>query len=164
MSKQKLVTTLELDAEEMNFAAAHFTLFSATTRERLHGHNYRLFVAITTVIQDNGLAFDYAIYKEKLINLCQALNSYLLLPQFSPHLKIEENDANYQVTFNGEEMTFLKCDTVILPIRNVTIEELAHYFAAEIIKDEDCKRYEITKIVTRISNGPGQSAEATLVL
>ena len=32
--------TLYIDKESHKFSAAHYTIFSATERERLHGHNY----------------------------------------------------------------------------------------------------------------------------
>ena len=34
------LTTLYIDKESHKFSAAHYTIFSATERERLHGHNY----------------------------------------------------------------------------------------------------------------------------
>ena len=43
-------TTLELCQEEMKFSAGHFTILSATERERLHGHNFTVYVAITGVV------------------------------------------------------------------------------------------------------------------
>ncbi len=33
-------TVIEITKEALHFAAAHFTLFSATERENLHGHNF----------------------------------------------------------------------------------------------------------------------------
>ena len=34
------LTTIELSKEYLKFSAGHFTVFSATERERLHGHNF----------------------------------------------------------------------------------------------------------------------------
>ena len=31
------LTTIEIDKENLKFSAAHFTIFSGTERERLHG-------------------------------------------------------------------------------------------------------------------------------
>ena len=38
--------TIRLAKENMKFSAAHFTIFSASERERLHGHNFRVEVDI----------------------------------------------------------------------------------------------------------------------
>ena len=45
MTQTQRTTTLELYKEEMKFSAGHFTIFSATERENLHGHNFSVYVA-----------------------------------------------------------------------------------------------------------------------
>jgi 6-pyruvoyl-tetrahydropterin synthase len=37
---------IELAKEDFKFSAAHFTLFGPDAAERLHGHNYRVTVAV----------------------------------------------------------------------------------------------------------------------
>ena len=54
-------TTIEIRKEYLHFSAAHFTVFSATERERLHGHNWRIGALITGPVGDDGLCFDYDI-------------------------------------------------------------------------------------------------------
>ena len=44
------LSTIEIYKENMKFSAAHFTIFSDTHREHLHGHNYTAHVALTTEI------------------------------------------------------------------------------------------------------------------
>ena len=41
------LTTLYIDKESHKFSAAHYTIFSATERERLHGHNYVVVVELS---------------------------------------------------------------------------------------------------------------------
>src|SRR5579883_3097874 len=116
----------------MKFYAGHFTVFSETVRENLHGHNYQVYVAFTTQIEDEGLSFDYRFYKDKCYKLCQHLDETVLLPSLCKFLAITEKGDYYHVGFNTEEMIFLKRDVKILPIRNATVEELSHWFLQQI--------------------------------
>ena len=54
--------TIRLAKENMKFSAAHFTIFNASERERLHGHNFRVEVDIEARMLGNGMCFDYGIF------------------------------------------------------------------------------------------------------
>ncbi len=157
----KRQTTIVIDKQYLHFSIAHFTIFSATSRERLHGHNVRIGVSITGEIDDNGLCFDYAIYKKILKELCARYDEYTLIAENSPHLSIEEDGDYYNVTHNGIVMPLLKTDTILLPILNVTIEELAIYLLKELIADKDLlDELKISAFEMRVSSGPDQWARA----
>ncbi|MBT4521569.1 MAG: 6-pyruvoyl tetrahydropterin synthase, partial [Halieaceae bacterium] len=89
------LTTLYIDKEIHKFSAAHYTIFSATERERLHGHNYSVSARIVAPVGSNGLAADYGLYKSRLMSLCDALDEYLLLAGESPYQRIEEDGVYY---------------------------------------------------------------------
>ena len=105
------LTTLYIDKERHKFSVAHFTIFSATERERLHGHNYSVSARIVAPMGDNGFAADYKVYKNRLGVLCEKLDEYMLLAGESPYQQIEEDGACYHVTFAGVQMQFLRSDT-----------------------------------------------------
>ena len=48
------LATLHIDKQAHKFSAAHFTIFSETDRERLHGHNYGVSARIVAAMGDNG--------------------------------------------------------------------------------------------------------------
>ena len=150
------LTTIELSKEYLKFSAGHFTVFSATKRERLHGHNFAVSASIVAPVGDNGLCFSYGEFKAKLESLCEQLDEYMLLPGRSPYLQISESGNEYLVQFNGEQMRFLKSDTLVLPIRNATVEEFAAYLLGQLIDDPDINRYEVKQIEMKVSSGPGQ--------
>lgn len=150
------LTTIELSKEYLKFSAGHFTVFSATERERLHGHNFQVSASIVAPVGDNGLCFSYGEFKAKLESLCDELDEYMLLPGQSPHLAIDVAGDEYRVTFNGETMHFLKSDTLILPIRNATVEEFASYLLTRLISDQDIVKYDVQQIEMKVSSGPGQ--------
>ena len=63
------LTTIYIDKESHKFSAAHFTIFSASERERLHGHNFSVAARIVAPVDANGLTGDYAVYKAQLKKL-----------------------------------------------------------------------------------------------
>jgi 6-pyruvoyltetrahydropterin/6-carboxytetrahydropterin synthase len=153
------LTTLFIDKESHKFSAAHFTIFSSSERERLHGHNYSVSVRIVAPIGPNGFSADYNVYKSRLKSLCDDLDEYLLLAGESPYQRIEEAGAYYRVSFAGEEMMFLQSDTQVLPISNATVEEFSHYLLQRLrqaSEGEDLREIELC-----VASGPGQRASAT---
>lgn len=155
------LTVIELTKPYLEFSAGHFTMFSATHREKLHGHNFNVHAEFLAEIQDSGIAFDYMIYKKKLLALCQQLNGYFLLAGKSPYLKIEEQDEFYCGIFNNEKILLPKSDVIIMPIRNVTIEELANWFLQQLVNQkEEIQEYRIHKIRLKVYSAPGQGALA----
>jgi 6-pyruvoyltetrahydropterin/6-carboxytetrahydropterin synthase len=155
------LTVVEIQKEENNFSAGHFTIFSATDREDLHGHNYYVSLALTVMIDDNGLAFDYRIYKRKLQALCKLLDRKFLLPSQSKYLHLEDTGDMWVGHYGDEKIPFLKRDVVILPITNVTIEELSHWFLEQLTEDKQMiAQHGINDITIKVFNGPGQSGSA----
>ena len=155
-------TVIELHKEEMKFSAGHFTIFSATERERLHGHNFRVHAALTCEVADDGLAFDYAIYKRKIFDMCREWNEYFMLPEHSPHLRLEHTDEYLIAHFNGERLPFLYKDVLILPVTNVTVEELSRLVLQRLVEYRKAEGHALVSgIEVKIFSGPGQSASAT---
>lgn len=156
------LSTIELFKEEMKFSAGHFTVFSSTVRENLHGHNYNVYAAFTTEIEDEGLSFDYRFYKEKCYKLCQSLDEIVLLPGRCKYITITEQGDYYHVAFHNEVIIFLKRDVRILPIHNLTVEELSHWFLQQILADkEELLTNKIRNINIKVFSGPGQSGSAS---
>lgn len=159
----KRLATLTLHKDENHFSAGHFTIFSSTEREDLHGHNYNVSLAIDVMLKTNGIAFDYRIYKKKLQDLCSQLDRRFLLPNQSEYLKIEDAGDMWFAHFHHERIPFLKRDVVILPVCNVTIEELSNYFLQHLASNPaELKEHHIQSMTVSVYNGPGQSGCATL--
>lgn len=155
------VTHLEIHQAEFSFSAGHFTIFSATEREALHGHNYNVSIKFHFTITHNGLAFDYRHYKKKINELCTSIDRHFLLPAHSPYLALEEQADYWIAIFNQKKIPFLKEDVIILPLVNITIEELAYWFLEKIREsDTEFSAHGIHGIELKVYNGPGQSASA----
>lgn len=148
------LTTLYIDKESHKFSAAHYTIFSATERERLHGHNYSVSAKIVAPMGSNGFSADYNLYKNRLAALSNSLDEYMLLAGESPHQVITEEGAYYRVQFAGDEMLFLQSDTLVLPIRNATVEEFSYYLLQRLLQDSAAD--DLREIELCVASGPGQ--------
>jgi len=153
-------TTIEISKEYLHFAAAHFTLFSATERENLHGHNFHVTLEAEAPVQADGLTFDYNILKKALKALCDELDEQVLMPSESPYLSIQTTDGYTWVNFANERIPFLSRDLTLLPIRNVTVEELAHYLLERLLAEPRIQALDIHHLLLRCSSGEGQWASA----
>jgi 6-pyruvoyltetrahydropterin/6-carboxytetrahydropterin synthase len=154
-------TVIEISKEYLHFAAAHFTIFSATHREDLHGHNFHVQAEAHCSIGDDGLAFDYNLLKVRLKALCDGLDEKTLLPENSPFLQLETEDDYIVATFAEERIPFLPRDVMTLPIRNVTVEELAHWLLTLLMDDDTVQELDIARVDLRVSSGAGQWARST---
>jgi 6-pyruvoyltetrahydropterin/6-carboxytetrahydropterin synthase len=160
MTTERL-TTIDLHMQALKFSAAHFTIFNATERERLHGHNYAVTCRITAPIGNDGLTCDYAVFKQKLYTLINSLDEYTIIAKYSPHQKIEDADPFYKIHFHDHFMLLRKTETLLLPILNTTVEELSFYVLEELIKDKDfLKQYDVRRLETTVASGPGQHGSA----
>ena len=156
------LSTIELFNERMKFAAGHFTILPGPKRENLHGHNYQVHACFTTIIEDDGMTFDYRFYKEKMLKICKSLNETTLIPGSSKYIRTEDHGDYVHVFFNDEKLMFAKRDITILPITNVTVEELSNYIIGLLLQDKDeILRNRLQKIKIKVFSAPGQGGSTT---
>lgn len=156
------ISTIELFKENMKFSIAHFTIFSANERENLHGHNYTVSATLDVELVEDGLAFDYRFYKQKLRELCRELNQTTLLPTQSRYLKVVEEGDYYCAYFAQEKILFLKRDVTLVPLANITVEELACWFIAKLTANAvELKTNHVSGITIKVFSGPGQGASVS---
>ncbi len=153
---------IHLQKENFKFSCSHFTVLSEHTAERLHGHNYQLKVSIKISDLDPnlGFAFDFNLVKPIIKDLCDKVDEKILLPLESPYVSVKESEGQVSVQFKSRKYSFPKEDTVLLPISNVTSEELARWMCKELIlKLGDVPRLE--KIRVSVEETRGQSVSYT---
>ncbi len=153
--------TIEISKDYLHFNSAHFTIFSATEREDLHGHTFYVRAFVTSRVGANGMAFDYNILKTCLLKLCDHLDEKVLLPEQSPHLSLSESDGYLIAEYGAERLPFLPRDVRTLPVRNITVEELAPWFLAELEDEPSVAGQNISRLEIQVSSGPGQWAAAS---
>ena len=147
---------IEVVRESLHFSAAHFTIFSSTERENLHGHNFQVNGVFEGEVKDDGLCFDYSEVKDILQGMCDELDERFLVPANSPHLHVTTSEGQVQLTFNRETITLPDHDVLVLPLRNITVEELASWMVDKLMADTHFKNLGITKLQIKIASGSGQ--------
>ncbi len=64
---------------------------------------------------------------------------------------------SYRVEFAGEELFFPRSDTLLLPVRNSTVEEYARYLLERLLEDSALiGGRDIREVGIKVSSGPGQ--------
>ena len=148
--------TIEIAKEAFNFSAGHFTMFSATEREDLHGHNWRVACEVTAPVGDAGLCFDYNIVKRRLMALIESLDEKMLMPGASPWLTMHEEGDYLVAHFADEKIPFLPRDVLVLDVRNVSVEEMAGWILEQLLADETIAAQDLVALRVGVASGTNQ--------
>jgi 6-pyruvoyltetrahydropterin/6-carboxytetrahydropterin synthase len=150
---------------EYRFSCAHMTVFDERRKERLHGHNYTVGVAVE--LAAGGAMLEFAALKEALRLECGALRERLLLPGTSPHfVRAAAGPGELEFRLCGERYVVPEHDALILPIDNVTVEGLAGYLLDRLSDrlEDVLVAARATSLELTIEESPGQGARATRAL
>lgn len=158
---------IKVNKEDIKFSGGHFTIFDKSHRERLHGHNFHVSCSILCEVLENGMSIDYRLLKEKLRKICLELDEYLLIPTMSKHLKIGENSSifdkakkNLDIEFGEDLISVPSKDVKLLPIENVTCEELSKFIGHQLqmeLASEINNQVHYEQLSVEVSSGSGQS-------
>ena len=81
------------------------------------------------------------------------------MPMYSPHLIFSEDEEYYYFKFNHKTMPFLKEDVTLMPLTNITVEELSRWFVQQLTTDDlELQNLAIEGITVKVFSAPGQSA------
>lgn len=125
---------VRLAKENFKFSCSHFTIFGPTEAEALHGHNYYVTVELelSDLDTDLGMAFDFNVVKPMVKAISDRLDERVLVPEKSKFMQVVKNGPRIVATYNGKTYDLPSSDVVLLPVVNVTSEELARHFANEL--------------------------------
>lgn len=160
MTAPPALTRIEISKEYLHFNSGHFTIFSDTDREDLHGHTFYVKALIDSPVDTTGLAFDYNLVKSRLKQLCDDIDEKILLPERSPYLTLSEDNGYLIATFGNERLPFLPRDVITLPVANITVEELAPWFLQALLDEPAIAGLNLPRVEVSVSSGPGQWASA----
>lgn len=156
------VATIEICTQNTSFSAGHFIIFSETKRENLHGHNYLVHLSLVTEIGKEGMTFDYHEYEDRVAAICQSLHTRFLLPTTSSYMRVEDESDYYTCYYANEKIPFLKRDVILMPMANITLEELSHWFLQHFTRDVvDLEKNAIKAISLKVSSTPGRWGSAS---
>lgn len=155
--------TLRLAKRDFKFAAAHFTWFADGTAERLHGHNYRVRVAVRgSRLGADGLLVEARVVKDHVRRLCAALDERVLLPEPSAQVAIEAHGEAIEARVAGRSYRLPAGDVVRLPIPNVSVEALAQHLWRELAAALAGQPLDALAVEVAESDGQSACVEAAL--
>jgi 6-pyruvoyltetrahydropterin/6-carboxytetrahydropterin synthase len=151
-----------LEKENFKFSSSHFTIFAKDRAERLHGHNYyaECILWLDSIDPELGLAFDFNLVKPMVREITEHLDEYVLIPEKSPFLKVKIEGSSVRVEFSGKTYVLPSEDVRLLPIVNITAEELSRYMAGlllERLKAHPSALARIDQIAVGIQETRGQT-------
>ncbi len=104
----------------------HMTVYPNGKKERLHGHNFRIFLAIDLADGSMAKMIDLDIARLAIAGICREWKERLLLAAKNPFLEvIAETDRELEFRLCGERYVVPRGDVAILPIENASVEGLA---------------------------------------
>lgn len=149
---------VQVTKDYLVFASAHFITFAGHRCESLHGHNYRVGIALEGALDlESWYVYDFVAIKHLMKRLCDEIDHRVLLPLENPKLAVGESGDTITVAYEGTpRYVFPRGDCALLPIPNTTVEMLAQYLAGRVKSELTGAR--LTTIEIEVEESVGQSA------
>ena len=126
---------IEIAKEYFKFSAAHFLIFPDGSAERLHGHNYRVYVEVDAGLSEHGLVMDFIKVKPVVRELVDHLDEHWLEPGEHHELRIERPGTGViEVHYREAFYAAPEEDVIVLPINNTSSENLATWLGHELLE------------------------------
>jgi 6-pyruvoyltetrahydropterin/6-carboxytetrahydropterin synthase len=151
--------------EQYKFSCAHMTVFPDGTKERLHGHNYTIAVALEVETVALSAMIPFAPLKSAISDICAAWKERVLLAAHNPRFELVRDDSEIEFRLCGERYVLPRGDALLLPIDNISVEALAAHVAELLHKklgpllDPNVQSLEAT-----IEESPGQGSSCRIQL
>ena len=140
---------LFLKKQNFKFSSSHFTIFSETKAEYLHGHNYQVAVKVMLdeVDKSTEMAVDFNVVKKAVRAVCDQMDEKILLPKKSSFLKITESPhykKHTEVRFQDRIYCFPSNEIFYVDANNITSESLARFIHQQLAKVLSFKNVTVT--------------------
>lgn len=152
--------SIEVDKQDFRFSAAHFLIFPDGSAERLHGHNYRVFVEVEAELDEHGLVIDFQRIKPCVRTLLAGLDERLLLPGEHRELTVErlaDEDA-VEVRYRERRYVVPAAEVRVLPVNNTSTENLAALIGRELgeLLPREFEGVRVERLRVAVEETPGQ--------
>jgi 6-pyruvoyltetrahydropterin/6-carboxytetrahydropterin synthase len=152
---------VQVSKDYLVFASAHFITFRGHQCETLHGHNYRVGVAVEGSVDSECLfVLDFSILKQITRRLVDTIDHKVILPTLNPKLAYREEAESLTVDYFGQPTyVFPKRDCALIPIPNSTAEMLAQYLGVQVRQELAAGGYShLSLLEVEVEENYGQSA------
>ncbi len=151
--------SIEVDKEYLKVSAAHFLIFPDGSAERLHGHNYRVYVEVEAQLTRYGLVIDFQHIKPFVRELLDELDEHWIVPGEHPELSHETRaDGSVEIRYRERRYVVPHEDVLILPINNTSAENLSAHVGRELRARLE-RRFEdvqVRRLRVAVEEAPGQ--------
>ncbi len=154
---------ISIAREQYKFSCAHMTVFPDGTKERLHGHNYMLAIALEVSDVSLEAMIPFSAIKTALAALCAEWKEHLFLAGKNPRLEIVRDDTQLEFRLCGEAYAMPRGDVLVLPIDNISVEALAVH-AADRLRAMLTLPASVTALEVTVEESPGQGASYRVAL
>jgi len=156
---------ISISREQYKFSCAHMTVFPDGTKERLHGHNYQLSIALDVDRVDLPAMIPFTQIKTALAEICAAWKERVFVATNNPHLVVIQDARELEFTLCGERYVLPRGDALLLPIDNISVEALAAH-VAELLRAKLAPSFgpHVHALTATIEESPGQGSSCTLAL
>jgi 6-pyruvoyltetrahydropterin/6-carboxytetrahydropterin synthase len=152
---------IEIARDLFKFSCAHMTVFPDGTKERLHGHNYYVGIAVDLADISFRNMVPFEPIKAAVAALCNEWKEHTLLAADNPHLEVRrDTDGEIEFFLCGEHYVLPRRDVLMLPVDNITVEALAALTVDILIErlGSVLRRDLVEAVETRVTESPGQGA------
>ena len=152
---------VQVSKDYLVFASAHFITFRGHQCESLHGHNYRVGIAVEgSVDAEAFFVLDFSILKQIARRFVDEIDHKVLLPTRNPKLSYHQDGDRVRVDYFGTPTyVFPTRDCAMLPIQNSTAEMLAQYLGTRVRDELNSGGHtHLTLLELEVEENYGQSA------
>ena len=152
---------VQVSKDYLVFASAHFITFRGHQCESLHGHNYRVGVAVEGTVDSECLfVLDFSVLKQITRRLVDEIDHKVILPKLNSKLSFREEGDRIAVDYFGKPTyVFPRTDCALLDIKNSTAEMLAQYLGTRVRDELTSSGYtHLTLLELEVEENYGQSA------
>jgi len=160
--------TIHIRKDTLKFAAAHMTVFPDGHKERLHGHNYQVELAVELTEPALPHMLSYEVFKQALRTVCAEWDEKVLIAGDNPWLEtLPAEPGAYAFRLCGKHYVLPADEVAVLAMDNITAENLAQElferFWTELTRDRSVHWQErIIAVSLRVDESPGQGATYTI--
>jgi 6-pyruvoyltetrahydropterin/6-carboxytetrahydropterin synthase len=150
---------IDVSKEYFKFSAAHFLIFPDGTAERLHGHNYRVYVDLDAPVTEHGLVIDFIRIKPVVRALLDQLDEHWIVPGRHPVLTVHARpDGITEVRYRDRYYAAPTGDVLVLPVNNTSSENLAAWIGHELLSllDQRFPDVRLERLRVAVEETPGQ--------
>lgn len=164
-SARRSTFTIHVEKEYHKFSAAHFLIFDDGSAERLHGHNYRCAVDLSSATASNGLVLDFKLLKPLISKIIDQLDERFIVPGCNPALTIDESfSGETEIRFGRRRYVVPSDEVCVLPIENSSSENLAEWIADALTNSIQTHfpSVSVRQLAVSIEETPGQRGIFTI--